>query len=70
MGNDYTDTYGFNDVNGILSPVLAKQFKSDVKNCILDGKMMCYDTNNKCFATKGDALRYTFSDDIINLYCL
>ncbi|XP_025209212.1 DNA ligase 4 isoform X1 [Melanaphis sacchari] len=51
-GNDYTDTYGCNDVNGILSPVLAKQFKPDVKNCILDGEMMCYNTKYKSFSTK------------------
>ncbi|XP_060868826.1 DNA ligase 4 isoform X1 [Metopolophium dirhodum] len=51
-GNDYTDTYGCNDVNGVLSPVLAKQFKSDVNNCILDGEMMCYNTKYKSFSTK------------------
>ncbi|KAL5243761.1 hypothetical protein ACI65C_011171 [Semiaphis heraclei] len=51
-GNDYTDTYGCDDVNGILSPILAKQFKSDVKNCILDGEMMCYNTKYKSFSTK------------------
>lgn len=53
-GNDYTDTYGCNDVNGILSPVLAKQFKSNVKNCILDGEMMCYNTKYKSFSSKGE----------------
>jgi len=55
-GNDYTDTYGCNDVNGVLSPVLAKQFKSDVNNCILDGEMMCYNTKYKSFSTKGNIL--------------
>lgn len=54
MGNDYTDTYGCNDVNGVLSPVLVKQFKPEVKNCILDGEMMCYNTKYKTFSTKGD----------------
>ncbi|XP_022180301.1 DNA ligase 4 isoform X4 [Myzus persicae] len=51
-GNDYTDTYGCNDVHGVLSPVLAKQFKSDVRNCILDGEMMCFNTKYKSFSTK------------------
>lgn len=52
-GNDYTDTYGCNDVNGVLSPVIVKQFNSNVKNCILDGEMMCYNTKYKIFSTKG-----------------
>lgn len=53
-GNDYTDTYGCNDVSGILSPILAKRFKPEVKNCILDGEMMCYNTKHKSFTTKGN----------------
>lgn len=53
-GNDYTDTYGFNDVNGVLSPSIVKQFKPNVRNCILDGEMMCYNPKYKSFTTKGN----------------
>lgn len=74
MGNDYTDTFGCNNVTGILSPILAKQFKPMVKNCILDGEMMCYNTKYKSFTTKGYIflfLLYILPTIIINnIYCV
>lgn len=39
-----------------MSPTLSKQFKPYVKNCILDGEMMCYNTSYKSFTTKGDII--------------
>lgn len=53
-GNEYTDTYGSNSSIGILSPALVKCFHSSVRNCILDGEMMCYNTKLKSFTTKGN----------------
>lgn len=73
-GNEYTDTYGCNDVHGILSPVLVKQFKCNVKNCILDGEMMCYNTKYKSFSTKGKYFfkvfyNYSFLNDFYLKHC-
>lgn len=48
--------YGCTDGHGVLSPILAKQFKPDVMNCILDGEMMCYNTKYKSFSSKGNCL--------------
>lgn len=64
-GNDYTDTYGFNDVHGVLSPSLVKQFKPDVRNCILDGEMMCYNPKYKSFTTKGN--KFKNNDNLLNI---
>ncbi|XP_050525121.1 DNA ligase 4 [Daktulosphaira vitifoliae] len=51
-GNEYTDTYDSTSSMGILSPALAKCFHSSVKNCILDGNIMCYNTKLKSYTTK------------------
>ncbi|CAH0388751.1 unnamed protein product [Bemisia tabaci] len=52
-GFDYTNTYGENASQGNLSPYLSKQFLPSVKNCILDGEMMCWNSKMKNFTTKG-----------------
>uniref|UniRef100_A0A1B6FIK3 DNA ligase 4 n=1 Tax=Cuerna arida TaxID=1464854 RepID=A0A1B6FIK3_9HEMI len=50
---DFTDSFGSSSTSGSLTPYLAKQLKPSVKNFILDGEMMPWNTKFKCFGTKG-----------------
>ncbi|XP_054278931.1 LOW QUALITY PROTEIN: DNA ligase 4 [Macrosteles quadrilineatus] len=52
-GYEFTDAFGSNEATGSITPYLIKQFKSGVKNCILDGEMMPWNTKYRCFGTKG-----------------
>ncbi|XP_052257350.1 DNA ligase 4-like [Dreissena polymorpha] len=51
-GNEYTDTFGSNRYEGNLVPYIYNLFKSDVKNCILDGEMLQFHPETKTYATK------------------
>ncbi|XP_069681895.1 DNA ligase 4-like isoform X2 [Periplaneta americana] len=48
-GLEYTDVYA-----SILTPHIKKLLRPDVKSCILDGEMMGWNPNLKCYKTKGN----------------
>jgi hypothetical protein len=47
-GYEYTDVYAT-----LLTPHVAKLLQSNIKSCILDGEMMGWNKNLKCFKYKG-----------------
>jgi len=47
-GYEYTDVYAT-----LLTPHVAKLLRADIKSCILDGEMMGWNQNLKCYKTKG-----------------
>lgn len=54
--DEYTDNYGKSAQMGTLTPLLAKQLHSNVQTCILDGEMMAWNPNLKCYVSKGTTL--------------
>jgi hypothetical protein len=47
-GFEYTDVYAT-----LLTPHVAKLLRGDTKSCILDGEMMGWNKNFKCYKYKG-----------------
>ena len=54
---DYTDKYGGSPAKGSLVPHIHNCFKPSVKDCILDGEVICWDVANDAFAPMGKGVR-------------
>lgn len=52
-GYDFTNVYGSNVVEGILTPAIHRLFKISVQNIILDGEMMVWNKEEQIYHTKG-----------------
>ncbi|XP_072034969.1 DNA ligase 4-like [Amphiura filiformis] len=72
--HDYSHAFGKDDMEGSLTPHIANCFKSDVKECILDGEMCGYSTTTKAFLSKGEAFDIKFikedEEDLQVCYCV
>ncbi|XP_067641876.1 DNA ligase 4 [Eurosta solidaginis] len=53
-GIDYTHSFGDNYKTGKLTPLLQSLLPVDLESIILDGEMMVYDMQRKCFRDKGE----------------
>ncbi|XP_055914107.1 DNA ligase 4 isoform X2 [Eupeodes corollae] len=53
-GVDYTKSFGNNEHNGNLTPLLVSSLEKHVKNIILDGEMMVWDKISACYRVKGE----------------
>ncbi|XP_036318906.1 DNA ligase 4 [Rhagoletis pomonella] len=53
-GIDYTHSFGENYKSGPLTPLLESLLPGDLQSIILDGEMMVYDTQQKCYRDKGE----------------
>lgn len=47
-GNEYTHSYGATSKEGSFTPYIADAFNRAVRECILDGEMLVYNTKTKC----------------------
>ncbi|KAJ8351482.1 hypothetical protein SKAU_G00229580 [Synaphobranchus kaupii] len=50
---EYTQQFGATPLQGSLTPFIHNVFKSQVRNCILDGEMMAYNHTVEAFIQKG-----------------
>ncbi|XP_012162319.1 DNA ligase 4 [Ceratitis capitata] len=53
-GIDYTHSFGEDYKNGKLTPLLQTLLPTNLQSIILDGEMMVYDTQLKCYRDKGE----------------
>uniref|UniRef100_A0A0A1XLZ5 DNA ligase 4 n=1 Tax=Zeugodacus cucurbitae TaxID=28588 RepID=A0A0A1XLZ5_ZEUCU len=53
-GIDYTASFGEDFLNGKLTPLLQPLLPTNMQSIILDGEMMVYDMQRKCFRDKGE----------------
>ncbi|XP_013776591.1 DNA ligase 4-like isoform X1 [Limulus polyphemus] len=53
-GNEYTKNFGSCPLEGTITPYICNSFKNSVKNCILDGEMVGYNTRLKCIGSKAE----------------
>ncbi|XP_023218047.1 DNA ligase 4-like isoform X3 [Centruroides sculpturatus] len=51
---DFTDYYGSTSFKGSFTPFIDRAFSSKVKNCILDGEIVGYNTKLNCIGSKGE----------------
>ncbi|XP_018798051.1 PREDICTED: DNA ligase 4 [Bactrocera latifrons] len=53
-GIDYTDSFGEDFMTGSLTPLLQSLLPNNLQSIILDGEMMVYDMQRKCYRDKGE----------------
>lgn len=53
-GIDYTASFGGDFQSGKLTPLLQRLLPTNLQSIILDGEMMVYDMQRKCFRDKGE----------------
>jgi DNA ligase-4 len=74
--NDYTESFGSSNSNGIYTQYIHDCFLDDVNSVILDGEMCVYSNDDKILLTKSDSYdvksmdRRTFETDVQVCFCV